>query len=630
MEILKSSIIRSIDKTIGIIMAKKKDEREHLKGNISQIGKAMQVDAAGNETETNIMTSPLYDMKNVNTIGLRNVGGYPEKRAKRSPIADVTIETISPNAFQIEGEGITKGDILEHLNTTPATLRLPRILAFDKDISASDANNVLIEANNKIIMNNIDKNRADTLNIVPIPKEELERKIVLGAIQEAVFGKFGVLGKEISPEKLTKNARLLMEYKNKLELEQEKLRKDPKNVAIQQKIGKIRQEIMDQIDLPEDFVIEHPLRKGYNIKVKSVMYDILHDDMGHGDHTSSYDKDQGKILIDGAIVNIIKKKDNTIVNQNVNLTNPIEFEDNEVNDIIIDFVPPQTDLREIHGKTKDGKPIYGEYNYIGSGTAKIGKEIFNKPHLSEKLNKLLFENNDPDLKTWLERPENSVKLKHYLEQLEANEKSERMVSLNQCPIGSVPIQRKASPNAWGMTPKQKICNSELIEDRMGIQEMEKARQIDLINDDINAKKRPKLANADIIREAEQRTKEILDNDPNYKKIVGCDTEEELTKVQNIESQIREGNPDIDLYRVPMRFPTKNANNTTYCKSYKNIIPNVDYELYEGGLTPRQIEAKIALGQKPEKLDTPNIILQNKPRKKKQLLIKQDIDRLVND
>lgn len=609
-------------------MAKKKDEREHLKGNKAQIGKAMQVDATGNETETNIMTSPLYDMKNVNTIGLRNVGGYPEKRMKRSPITNVKIATISPDAFQIEGEGLTKGDILEHLRTNPPTLRLPRILALDKKISASDASKILVEANNKIVMNNIDKTRADTLNIVPIPKEELERKIILGAIQEAIFGKFGVLGKEISPERLTKNARLLGEYKNKLELEQDKLEKDPNNVNIQKNIAKIRQEIMDQIELPEDFVIEHPFRKGYNMKVKYVAYDILHDDMRHGDHTSSYGKDEGKILIEGAIVNIIKKKDNSIVRENLNLTNPIEFEDDLVNQTIIDFVPSQSDLREVHKKTDDNKPIYGKYEYIGSGTAKIGKEVFNKPVLSKKLENLLFNYEDPNLKSWLENPENSIKLKHYLEQLKANEQSENLVSLNQCPIGSVPIQRKASPNAWGMTPKQKICNSEIVDERMSIQEMEKAKQIEIITDENKAKKL-QMSNADIVREAEQRTKEILDNDPDYKKIVGCDTEEELTKVQTIENRITQGE-EVDLYRVPMRFPTKNAFNTTYCKTYKNIVPNVDYELYEGGLSQREADALIALGQKPKKLANPNIILQNKPRKKKQLLIKQDIDDLVNN
>lgn len=584
-----------------------------------------------------ITTMPSYE--SVDTIGLGNLSDYEKKKSKLELTGgsskDINLTQESPDVVKVKGKNISKFDVLDTLDTKPSTLRSPKILALDKNISHTDAHKVIIETNNKIVSNNTDRKRADSLNIITVPKEEFERLAILGEAEKKIFGQFGqkgIFGKTIN---LSKQSDILRKYKSEIEKNELLIdnssvigtdKETERSIKARNNIDSINKKMVSELKLPSTLEVTHPFERVRDengkltskvVMMNDIRYDILSDNANQS--KSIYGKDESKIFIKGAKVDIIHQLDEKKSVKNIDFTRPIEFSDGQVLNEIINFQPDQVDLRH--------KP-YDTISPIGSGTIRVGTETYQNPNLTEELSSLFYDPKNPQLRKWLEDPKNQIKFKHLSEQTKRFEDSVKKIPQMKCPNGSVPIRRKQSPNAWGMTPKQKVCDSELLSKRKQIRDNEIEDQLKVL-----MKKQPNAKKNQLHKMAEDNADLVLENDTDYKRIVGCNTSNELLKIHELESTGQ-------TLKVPLRFPTLNAvGDVEACKTYKNARPNIDYQLYKVEKTKEMSDAQkralLMFGENPtpdvikrEKLDTPIIdFREDTKRKKVQVLLKQDINKL---
>ena len=681
-------------------------EKETNKGTLSQLGKGIrtQIDpqtGADVLVDTNLMTASIYDTPNINTSGLRNVGDYKQKREdllrpeqEHAPIVkDISIEK-TKGGILVKGDA-TEGELLNILDTKPKPPRTPKILAFQRDISPEDTHKVLLEANNRIIENNIAKKRLDSLNIITVPEEEFNRRAILGEVENQIFGSFGKKKVDIS---LKDQANIIQRYKLKIELAQHQSRLDDAS-ALQKKL-------QTELRLPKTLEFDHPYEKireldddgeptgklrPKKVTITDIQYDILHDPASTAKKPSIYSNDESKLFVKGGKVTIIGEGDE-IELDNADFSKEILFDcgtddpscGSRVLNEIYSFQPEQVDLRR-----KD----YDILNETASGTTRIGTESTSKPYMPKELKDVVFDpNKNEKLKDWLKNPDHLIRFENYKKQLDEFEKTSDRIPMIQCENGKVQVRRKRSPQAWGMTPKQKTCKlgdsdnpaPDTLLYRKDIRDNEIENQKIIYKQEVKTQNRT-VTPAEIETESAKRTDIILNADPDYKKMVGCNTQEEAEKILDIEvynDQAKENKEEQrPPYKVPMRFPTKNAmGDTTYCKGYKNTNPNVKYALFEHArpllhndenektlfnqfitLTPDSeerrdvynqlktqidpqalsiIENRIKLGEKlskeeigkirgeTKKLATPKVSFREETKRKKSfLLLKQDADKI---
>lgn len=612
-----------------------------------------------------------------------------ERENMVKPISINEVEGSGKTKYLIEfedGTSATKGEVIEAIKSKARTLRAPKFLALDHLISAEDAQKILVASNNTIVDNNQLRKRADTLNIITVPKEEWTRLALIGELEKKVFENI----KNVPTDETKLDANIseavkeILNYKEQYPILKAKYEvalenaspKAPELKKAFDKLVKEHPEKLKELGLPTNLIVTHPyekyeeenkdekkskrdnnekiIPKYKSVSVVDIEYDVLNDEV-HG-------KDNGKIFIKGANAIIpINTKENTLLtrindiekqqeiklkrsnihvynllpNQKImDLSKPIDFVDTNVLTSLLDFQPSQTDHRT---------PNYSSIQRGGTSTTRLGIENADQPALVGGLEDIFNpKDEDPILKNWLKNPRNKKKLANYYKQLTDFQNSYKRTPPIRCQTGSIPILRKWSPDAWGMTPKQKICTSTFAKERYN-QLQNKMQELHI---------------------SKEKAEAILNENPNYKKYVGCNSNEEIkiaeTNEQNYRTKMNaeegeEGMEESEIqgeeqepFKVPMRFPTKNAiGDTMYCKSYKNAKPNVNYFLTEGDLkraiaksngssinSDKKSQSKLldAMGIKPtetlneteEKFETPRIgIHNNSERKKSVVLLRQD-------
>lgn len=596
---------------------KPKEETKNLEGNIGNIGKGFSGEGKG---DVDVLSSNAHDIENITTSGLANIGSYKEKSARasanRQSVKDITL-TETSNGVLVKGDHITKGEVYNILNAKPSVQRVPKILALKKDITPNDAHDVILETNNAIVQNNIANKRMDSFNIIAVPEEEFTRRAIIGEVESKIFGSFGKKGIKGMNLNLYNQANLIKRYRKDIK-EQELLLQNPDTEQMaKDEIKHIKTKFQKEFKLPKEITIDHPFEKEKEIRIdakgkpirlqngrfdytgrivpkkvtlKNIEYDIYADPSSQAGR-SVFGKDDGKVVIKGGLADI---KGQTETISNIDFSKEINFDcgegDTKCGDNVLDeiysFQPEQIDLR---------KSPYDKLNRSASGTTRIGTETRSKPKLTKELQQLFY---DPDknseLNKWLSdptHPERVTRIEMFQDQLEEFEKSSDRIPDLSCENNKVPIRRKRSPNAWGMTPLQYTCTDDRLEDRLGRVEEETQRQTKLFEAEIHKKGKDHPSKTETEKIITDRVSKALDDDPDFKKIVGCNTEEEREKIEQIEAEnerimeMNAENPEekipLESYKVPMRFPTKNAmGDTEYCKSYKKAKPNVLYETHK--------------------------------------------------
>ncbi|MFA5731711.1 MAG: hypothetical protein WC934_06875 [Acidithiobacillus sp.] len=657
-------------------------------GNVSNIGEGFTV-IEGEDISTNIMGS--IPTESLDTFGIGNLDYKKNKKLieQTQPIdengqpidisIDVSLEKTNKGIL-IKGEGIEKRHVIEALKK-PTVLRTPRILLLHDGISKNEAENVIIQSNNTIKSNNIKKGRADTLNIIAMPSNEYIRQAIIGNIEKNIFGTFGKKGK--SNTNIIENEKDLREYKkllNESKTKDFKLKSLEEQNKLQIKIQNAL-EVIKKSKLPKSMKLEHPYKKIIGndnkirkrmINVSNIEFDTLYDNTNiKNPEESSYNDDFRKIFVKKGIASIeITEDEYNVLNNSsdLQLQNSVykdeeniywkkfdigkvyEFKDKNVANTIIQFQPDLTDQR---------KPPYFESKWKGTSTARIGIESRTNPQLSTKLNDIIY--NTPELQTFLEKnPKQEIKFKAFLEQLDAHEKSLDVIPQLKCGAGSIPVLRKWSPNSWAMTKKQKICDGDLVFKRNELlQNRSLIEKENIIKENI-ANKQKTISHDELEFLALQKANDYL-NETNveYRKVVGCNTKEEVNKVNAIEisNQMKieesmetgEKLESLDVYKVPMRYPTPYAmGDVLYCKSHDNIIPNIKYTFdvniakawQEGKSIPKDdednSEKEAMFGSsnkksKVKKLDDAYIHLRESSRSKdkKIIILKEDINELID-
>lgn len=656
-----------------------------------------------------LQNAPIYGMKGLDTVGLGNIGGYekkhqmgiihitdPNNKKKKKSIHiydDVKLTKEDEGKYILTtSPDVPEGTIIDSLNMNPKVPRVPRILAFNSNISSSDALKVIIETNNKIIDNNQNNQRIDTLNIVAIPEEELFRRSIIGEVEKKIFGTFGIKSRllnqfdidsitnKVKVNPVTKiplykynlpdSVKLIKDTKEKIELNrieiqtiQQKLADPKKNprfnirlnkgkiVQLEQENNKLFHDLQDKLKLPHTILVNHPYKKVWDaeshklipkkIRITDIEYDLISD--YEPKDRSIYGDKNNKIFIKSGKAEIWDKDHN--IEKVIDIGKEYQFNDPQVLDNILAFNPEQNDLTEMEHKTVDTST---------SGTIRIGTNTQPLPSLGEKVKSILYDpTKNPELAQWANIPKNKIKLEKFLDQLGKYEQGNAIIPQISCEVGQIPLRRKRSPQAWGMTPKQKSCDVDLVSQRLEHRKNVYQKIYDEIKMDKNNKNQPDSAIKGL---AEKLTEQNLLYDPEYKRIAGCDTQDDKQQAEiiqqtniDIEDQnriIREENreirnqnmlhgthvptqdliPLVPYVKFPMRFPTKNAmGDTTYCKSLKNIKPNVEFsfEPKPVNYTAKQIKAMELLGEKipqPKWLSIPEINFKESGEKKKTRLI----------
>ncbi len=596
------------------------DEKTEFLGYISDLGNGIvldddlqvMLDENENPIEVNLMNTEQYNL--LDTHGLSNIGNYPSKEQQvkqgelefEDPLSGEIkrVNLRKPYVINETKQGlliksadkeqkITKEEFIDSaINSKPRTLRAPKFLVLDQKTPSNVAEAIIERAYEEIAMNNLDKQRADTLNIVTVPKEQWERMAIKGEVEKEIFGKYGYPSEKYD---LSTQAKLLRDLK----------------------LGNItKQQFKQQFTLPNEMTLNHPFDKEYikgqliakEVQVKDLEYEILTDPdpkiENDPDVIGIYNIDNHKLLIKKGNASIISHKQNNPP-KTIDLTKQIGFKDPDVLNVILGFQP---DFYSPQNPSSPKAMDHGVQKTQGLASTRIGIPNSNMPNPkpSEEMEKLV--KNSPELQQW--KQTNPKQFDEYMKALTQFEDSNTKVSPVQCVQGAVPIIRKASLDAWGTTPKQFRCKKPIVSER-----------IDQVNSKMEEIKQRLIGqgkNASQLGDSDLRTLAIdeLNNDPNFKSIVGCNTTEELQILLGIDTynkhvdeliakeiiskdpklkegkdkklvdklvkaKIKELEPKLQkqftskksFILVPMRFPTERAmGDTIYCRSISNISP----------------------------------------------------------
>lgn len=669
--------------------SKKSIKSDVALGNVSEIGEGISIfsDIASGETivATNIMGSNVTDVLDTYGIGNLDYKKHKEMIDKNAPLIENAQGNLVPAEISIDvqleqgkdkviikGKDITKAHVIEGLKK-PKILRTPRVLLLDDNISDKEAQKVIVAVNNEIITKNDEEKRADTLNIITVPRSEWNRRAIIGEVEKSVFGTFGKGGKEskrlgitikdeeIKLRKLKEQLNLLNTMKNSNPIEQQKI------------LDKIKK--LETTKLPKQVRVYHPYEKikkmdntfgNREILIEDIDYDLLYDNtILSNSNESAHGTDFRKLFVKGGTayievgkdeydknelkqLNAIERADKTYIPFDLN--NEVTFKP-KVLEQILEFQPSLTDQR---------LPPYDQGKFKGTSTARIGQDPSNKPNLSNNFEAMFLNPNNTNLQQFLQNnPEEEIKFRAYVEQLKRHENTLKITPPIRCQAGAIPVLRKWSPNAFGMTKKQKVCDTGLAYNRLKIiDERTAIEKKNFIKELENEGTLANYSDTAIEYEANKRARKALNNDIDYRKIVGCDTQQEYDKAEAIEATNEENialaqleseetgekvSPElIPPYRVPMRFPVpEGMGDIMYCKSYKNTVPNIKYTFnplvadkwakgeFDTTELSEEKQAMFGIPTKVKALDEPFIFMRKSSRDKdkKHLLLKEDIDDL---